>query len=53
MIEQFAGVGGMVVSECLELNRASKPVLLVSHMIARFARDGEVWANVAIGTLAP
>ena len=55
MIAQFAGVRSLVVSECLDLNHTSKPMLAVSLMIARLARDtgGEVWANVAIGTLAP
>ena len=44
MIEQFAGVRSMVRSEFVDLNHISKSVILVSLMIAKFARDasGEV-----------
>ena len=39
MIEKFAGVCGMVQSEFLDLNYTAKPMLLVSLMIPKFARD--------------
>ena len=39
MIEKFAGVRGMVLSEFLDLNHTSKLMILVSLMIAKFARD--------------
>jgi hypothetical protein len=44
MIEKFAGVSRMVLSEFLDLNHTSKPMILVSLMIPKFARDasGEV-----------
>ena len=51
MIEKFAGVRGMVRSEFLDLNHTSKPMILVSLMIAKFARDagGEVWRTSQSG----
>ena len=39
MIEKFARVRGMVRSEFLDLNHTSKSMILVSLMIAKFARD--------------
>ena len=44
MIEKFAGVGRLVLSEFLDPNHTSKPMILVSLMIPKFARDasGEV-----------
>ena len=39
MIEKFAGVRGMARSEFLDLNHTSKPMILVSLMILKFARD--------------
>jgi hypothetical protein len=53
MIEKFAGVCGLAESELLDLDRTRKPVILVSLMIAKFARDagGEGGVNFAIGTL--
>jgi hypothetical protein len=53
MIEKFAEVRGMVGSEFLDLNHASKSRVLVSLMIPKFAgvASSEVWANFAIGTL--
>ena len=39
MIEKFAGVRGTVLSEFLDLNHTSKPTILVSLMIPKFARD--------------
>jgi hypothetical protein len=39
MIEKFAAVRGMVRSEFIDLNHTRKPMILVSHMIAKFARD--------------
>jgi len=55
MIEQFAGVRRLAVSEFRALNHTRKPMLAVSLVIATLAQDtgGEVWANFAIGTLAP
>ena len=37
MIEKFAGVCGMVGSEFLDLNHTSKPMVLVSFLIPKFA----------------
>ena len=37
MIEKFAGVCGMVGSEFIDLNHTSKPMVLVSLMIPKFA----------------
>src|SRR5262245_27891305 len=37
MIEKFAAVRGLVRSEFLDLNHTSKPMILVSLMIAKFA----------------
>ena len=53
MIEKFAGVLGLVQSEFLDLNHTTKPVILVSLMIPKFARDasGNGRANFGIGTL--
>ena len=44
MIEKFAGVSCMGLSEFLDLNHTSKPMILVSLMISKFAREasGEV-----------
>ena len=39
MIEKFAGVCGMVLSEFLDLNHTSKSMILVSLVIPKFARD--------------
>ena len=39
MIEKFAGVRGMVVSEFLDLNHTDEPMILVSLMIPKFAPD--------------
>ena len=39
MIEKFAGVRGLVRSEFLDLNHTSKPIILVSLLIPKFARD--------------
>jgi hypothetical protein len=54
MIEKFAGVCGLAGSELLDLNHARRPMVLVSLLIAKFARDagGDGGANFAIGTLA-
>jgi hypothetical protein len=51
MIERFARVRGMVVSEFLDLNHTSKSMTLVSLMIPKFARDagGEVWRTSESG----
>ena len=37
MIEKFAGVCGIGLSEFLDLNHTSKPMILVSLMIPKFA----------------
>ena len=44
MIEKFAGVSRLILSEFLHLNHASKSMILVSLMIPKFAREanGEV-----------
>ncbi len=39
MIEKFAVVRGLVLSEFLDLNHTSKPMSLVSLMIAKFAPE--------------
>ena len=39
MIEKSAGVRGMVGSRFLDLNHTSRFMVLVSRMIAKFARD--------------
>ena len=39
MIEKFAGVRGLLRSEFHDLNHTSKSMILVSLMIAKFARD--------------
>jgi len=39
MIEKFAGVGGLVGSEFLDLNHTSNSMILVSLMIAKFAPE--------------
>ena len=39
MIEKFAGVPGLVRSEFLDLNHASKPLIPVSLMIPKFAPE--------------
>jgi hypothetical protein len=39
MIEKFAVVRGLVLSEFLDLNHTSKATILVSLMIPKFARD--------------
>jgi hypothetical protein len=45
MIEKFAGAGGKVGSEFLDLNHTGNIMNLVSLMIPKFARgaSGEVW----------
>jgi len=37
MIEKFAGVRGMILSEFLGLNHTCKPMILVFLMIPKFA----------------
>jgi hypothetical protein len=51
MIEKFAGARGMVRSEFLDLNHASKTMILVSLMIAKLAWDagGEAWRTSQSG----
>jgi hypothetical protein len=51
MIEKFAGVRGLGLSEFLNLNHTSTSMLLVSLMIPKFARDagGEVWRTSESG----
>jgi hypothetical protein len=51
MIEKFAGVRGLVWSEFLDLNHTSKSMILVSLVIAEFARDtgGKVWRTPQSG----
>jgi hypothetical protein len=51
MIEKFATVRGLVLSEFLDLNHTSKPMILVSLMIAKFARDAscEEWRTSQSG----
>jgi hypothetical protein len=39
MIEKFAGIRGSVLSEFLDLNHTSKPMILVSLMIPKFAPE--------------
>jgi hypothetical protein len=39
MIEKFAGVSRVDASEFLDLNHTSKPMVLVSLMIPKFAWD--------------
>jgi hypothetical protein len=41
MIEEFAVVGGKVLSEFLDLNHTIKPMILVSLMITKFAPELE------------
>ena len=45
MIEKFAGARDFSQSEFLDLNHTSRPVILVSLMIPKFARNagGKVW----------
>jgi hypothetical protein len=42
MIEEFAKPCGTVVSEFLDLNRTSGFMILVSHLIPKFAWDTSV-----------
>ena len=42
MIEKFAGVRGMILSEFLDLNHTSKSIILVSLMIPKFAPEPSV-----------
>jgi hypothetical protein len=51
MIEKFAGVRRMVLSEFLDPNHTRKSMLLVSLMIPKFARDAgcEVWRTSESG----
>jgi hypothetical protein len=51
MIAKFAIIIGKVASEFLDLNRASKYVLLVSLMMPKFALGtrGEHWRTSASG----
>ncbi len=51
MIEKFAGARGMVGSDFRDLNHASQSMILVSLMIAKFARDagGKVWRTSQSG----
>jgi hypothetical protein len=39
MIEKFANANGKAVSEFLDLNHTSKSMILVSLLIAKFARE--------------
>jgi hypothetical protein len=39
MIEKFAGVRGLVLSEFLDLNHTRKSMILVSLMIPKFAPE--------------
>ena len=39
MIEKFAGVCGMVLSEFLDLNHTSRSMILVSLMLPKFAPE--------------
>ena len=39
MIEKFAVVRGLVLSEYLDLNHTGKPMILVSLLIPKFARE--------------
>ncbi len=45
MIEKFAGVGGLGLSEFLDLNHTTKLRIPVAPIIPKFARDAdaEVW----------
>ena len=54
MIEKFADVSRTVLSEFLDLNHTSKPMILVSLIIPKFAREAKRrgQANFGIGTLA-
>jgi hypothetical protein len=51
MIEKFARVRGLVQSEFLGLNHTTDFMILVSLMIAKFARDtvGEGWRTSQSG----
>jgi hypothetical protein len=51
MIDKFAEVRGLGVSEFLDLNHTGKSMSLVSLMIPKFARDtgGEVWRTSESG----
>jgi hypothetical protein len=51
MIEKFATLGGMAQSEFLDLNHTSKPMILVSLMIPKFAPDTshEFWRTSESG----
>ncbi len=51
MIEKFARVRGLVQSEFLDLNHTTDFMILVSLMIAKFARDavGEGWRTSQSG----
>ena len=42
MIKKFARSCGTVPSEFLDLNHTSKFMLLVSHLIPKFARDTSI-----------
>ncbi len=42
MIEKFATPRGTVSSEFLDLNHTSKPMILVSLLIPKFARDASI-----------
>src|SRR5215204_2453094 len=51
MIEKFAGVRRLFLSEFLDLNHTSRSMGLVSLMIPKFARDAgsEVWRTSESG----
>jgi hypothetical protein len=45
MIEKFATSSGSVWSEFLYLNHISRIVILVSHLLPKFARDTSIEAR--------
>jgi len=51
MIEKFAGVRGSGLSELLDLNHTSSPMILVSLAIPKFAQDtdGKGWRTSGSG----
>jgi len=42
MIEKFAGAYGKAASEFLDLNHTSKPMILVSLLIPKFAQEPSI-----------
>jgi len=53
MIEKFAGVRGLVLSEFFDLNHTSKSMIQVSLLVPKFAQHarGKGPANFGTGTL--